>query len=92
MRSLAWGVENKVRKALSAAVNKESMESFQRGKVGETEISLRYKSLRRVAPMTEGAAGDFAELSRNVATLQRFSPFGPIVGEFLCETGPGLVQ
>ena len=35
---------------------------------------------------------DFACHLSNVATLQRISPFGVNVGEFLCETGPGLVQ
>ena len=35
---------------------------------------------------------DFDGTWGNVATLQRISPFDPIVGEFLCETGPGLVQ
>lgn len=28
----------------------------------------------------------------DVAPLQRFSPFRPIVGEFLCETRRALVQ
>jgi hypothetical protein len=35
---------------------------------------------------------DFAPSSGNVAALQRISSFAKFVGDFLCETGPGLVQ
>jgi len=38
------------------------------------------------------AKSDSAPMHWNVATLQRNFPFGAIVGEFLCETRPGLVQ